>query len=387
MIHQDKRDQAEAFIDKVIAPARAAEATHRRDHRARVKLAHEERKAAIRELAGSGFDANQLDKFAKSRADMRKKLAEDDRKRAIDLSADVARRLADFGQFIFPADPMETVIDQVTFIRSFAGQGSVVDSNVAPGDNWARYKVRGDGDEAWDGTGRLSFFTLWQNPFNANVFVTPRTSLSVNARLSCDADWSGVADWFGLGSEARATTSARTTVWGMDASQHSIVDERELGSVSVSGGFFGDDASNSIAFADVLQGAGVIVVPNAYMLFEVEVATDWHANGGASVTLDAESGSHLVLLSQMVLGGVGTQPPASIVLSVTVSPVAGGAVANLSWSGASGTQVEVYQNGTKIGDVANSGTFGITVTSGTNLFKVCETGASRCSNEVTVTVP
>lgn len=387
MMHQDKRDQAEAFIDKVIAPARAAEAADRRDHRARVKLAREERDSAVREMAGSGIDAERLNKFAEARSKLRKKLADEDRRRAIDLSADAARRLADLGQFIFPADPMETVIDQVTFIRSFAGQGAVINSNIAPGDNWAQYKVRGDGDEAWDGTGRLSFFTLWQNPFDSNVFVTPRTSLSVNAHLSCDADWSGVAAWFGLGSEARATVHARTTVWGMDASQRSVVDDRELGNVSVSGGFFGDDASNSIEFADVLQGSGLVVTPRAYMLFEVEVVTDWHANGDASVTLDAESGSHLVLLSQMVLGGVGTQPPASIVLSVTVSPVAGGAVANLSWSGASGTQVEVYRNGTKIGDVANSGTFGLSVASGTHQFKVCETGASRCSNEVTVTVP
>lgn len=387
MMHQDKRDEAEAFIDTVIAPARAASVGDPAARRARTELAYENRKLAERELAESGLNPERLNKFAEARSALGKKRADEDRRRAIDLSADAARRLADFGQLIFPADPTETVLNEVTFIRSFAGQGSVIDSNIAPGDNWAKYKLRGDGNEIWDGTGRLSFFTLWQNPFNSNVVVTPRTSFSVNARLSCDAEWSGVADWFGLGSEGRATVSARTTVWGMDASQRSVVDERELGSVNVSGGFFGDDASHSIEFADVLQGAGVVVLPSAYMLFEVEVATDWHANSGASVTLDAESGSHLVLLSQMVLGGVGTQPPASIILSVTVSPVAGGAVANLSWSGASGAQIEVYQNGTKIGDVANSGTFGLSLASGTHQFKVCETGASRCSNDVTVTVP
>ena len=387
MMHQDKRDEAEAFIDKVIAPARAAAVGDPAARRARTELANESRELAKRELAEGGLNSERLDKFAEARSKLRKKRADEDRRRAVDLSADAARRLADFGQFFFPADPTETVINEVTFIRSFAGQGSVIDSNIAPGDNWAQYKMRGDGDDFWDGTGRLSFFTLWQNPFNSSVLVTPRTTLSVNAYLSCDADWSGVAAWFGMESEARAITSARTTVWGMDASQRSVVDEREIGSASVSGGFFGDDASQAIEFADVLQGAGVVVLPSAYMLFEVEVATDWHANGGASVTLDAGSGSHLVLLSQMVLGGVGTQPPASIVLSVTVSPVTGGAVANLSWSGASGTQVEVYQNGTKIGDVANSGTFGITVSSGTHVFRVCETGASRCSNDVTVTVP
>ncbi|MEO7411409.1 MAG: hypothetical protein ABIU10_08870 [Sphingomicrobium sp.] len=387
MLHQDKRAEAEAFIDKVIAPARAAAVSDPAARRARTELAYESRELAKRELAEGGLNAERLDKFAEARSKLRKKLAEEERRRAVDRSADAARRLADLGQFIFPADPTETVIDEVTFIRSFAGQGSVINSNIAPGDNWAQYKVRGDGDEAWDGTGRLSFFTLWQNPFSSNVFVTPRTSLSVNAHLSCDADWSGVADWFGLGSEARATVHARTTVWGMDASQRSVVDDRDLGNVSVSGGFFGDDASHAIEFADVLQGSGLVVVPNAFMLFEVEVATEWHANGGASVTLDAESGSHLVSLSQMVLGGVGTQPPMSIVLSVTVSVVAGGGVASLSWSGASGAQVEVYHNGTKIGDVANSGTFGFSVPSGTHQFRICETGASRCSNDVTVTIP
>lgn len=387
MLNQDKRAEAEEFIDKVIAPARASAATDSEIRRKRIELASQHRELARRELADVGLNPDRFDKFAEARAALVKERAQAERRRAIDLSADAARRLADYGQLILPADPNETVINEVTFIRSFAGQGSLIDSNIAPGDNWARYRMRGDGNEQWDGTGRLSFFTLWQNPFNSSVVVTPRASVTVNARLSCDAEWSGVADWFGLGSEGRATTSARTTVWGMDSSQRAVVDERELGSVNVSGGFFGDDASKAIEFAGLLEGSGVAVLPNAYMLFEVELATDWHATGGAVVTLDADSGSHLMSLSQLVLGGVGTVPPASIVLSVTVNLVTGGAVASLNWTGASGTLVEVYQNGTKIGDVANSGMFGITVGSGTHVFRVCETGGSRCSNDATVSVP
>ena len=386
----DQHGQAEKFIEGVIAPVRAAEAERRQDYRARAALAAKERDLVKRELAGSGFDSARLDKFAATQAAERKKLADEDRRRATKLSAAAGRRLADLGQWVFPADPMETVIDEVTFIRSFADQGSVSDSNIAPGDNWARYRVRGDGDDFWDGTGRLSFFTLWQNPLDADVFVTPRASLSVNARLSCDADWSGVADWFGLGSEARATVNARTTVWGMNSSQRSVVDDRQLGSVSVSGGFFGDDSSQSIEYADVLQGSGVVVLPRAFMLFEIELVTDWHANGGASVTLDADSGSHRVGLSQLVLGGVSPQQPptpTNITLSATINPFAGGAIVTLSWSGASGSRVDIFRDGVKVADTANTGSFSQTLGTGSYQFRVCETASTRCSSDVTVTVP
>jgi hypothetical protein len=97
--------------------------------------------------------------------------------RRVHASDEIARRLvkltpvlpvSDFPTNIIidPDAPTSVIIDQVTFIRSFAGAGAVVDSHIGSLDNWARYELL---DSAGipdangflgHGTGRLSFLTL-----------------------------------------------------------------------------------------------------------------------------------------------------------------------------------------------------------------------------------
>ena len=378
----DARQRAEQFIDQVIAPLR--EATER--GRERPSLAED--RAQIRgALEASPFDIAKLDALAAERSKIRAARAEEERRRALSEAADIGRRLAEIGPFLFPADPSDTVIEEVTFIRSFAGQGAVLDSNIAPRDNWARYRLTSDSN-LWDGTGRLSFFTLWQNPLDANAFVAPQPHVTVNAHLAADAAWSGVAAWFDLNNEARATCSLRTTIWGMNVSQQSVVDETELGSVSASSGFLGDDASLTLAFNDILPASGVIVGPKQYILIEVELVTDWHADGDASVTLDAESGARLVSLSRIVIPGVAAPvpQPGQITLTVTSVPGQFGGDVTLTWTGANGVTVDIYRNGAKVAETANDGSWSELVAFGTYSYRVCDAGTARCSIDVSVTV-
>lgn len=385
-VHIDARNKAEAFIDSVIAPLRATARLDPKAARARSELANKSVELARAELAAGGLDSQRLDALAAERSKERLKLAEHAHQSAVEASAAAASRLAGMRPIILPIDPLETVIDQVTFIRSFAGQGGVVDSNIGPSDNWARYSLEST-EDTWDGTGRLSFFTLWRNQLPVPALVFARANLVVNANFSCNGDWSGVASWFGMSSVASGKVELRTTVWGMDSSVSSIVQQQDLAEIRVDGGFFGDDSSKSIEFNDVLPATGVVVAAQAYSLIEVEVLTDWSANGGASVTLDAESGSHRVDLPQLVLTVTPTEtlpPPISLAASVNyeTSP----ARVTFVWSGATGAQVDLYQDAVLNLTTSNVGVRVVSRPIGTYTFRVCEAGTAVCSNDVSVTV-
>jgi hypothetical protein len=387
IMQKDARNAAEDFIEKVIVPARAAPRADPKQRAARAKLAAEERKLAHGELSAGGLDPKRLDKLAKSRAKARGKLAEDSRKQAVKASAAAANRLKGLVPLVVPLEPMQTVIDTVTFIRTFADQGIILESNTGPSDNWARYRVASN-EDAYDGTGRLSFFTLWQNQLSVPAVVMAQANLIINAHLSCDADWSGVASWFGMSSVGRGKVGVRTTVWGMDSSVSSIVQQQDVAEVAVDGGFFGDDSSTSIEFSQLLPATGVVVPRETYVLIEVEVLTNWSANGGASVTLDAESGSHRVDLPQLVLTVTPTEPPPpAITLSASVSYATSPAQITLTWTGATASTVDIYRNGVLLRTTPNDGAALVGANPGTYLFRICNTGSTaECSNDVTVTV-
>jgi len=355
--------------------------------REREALDRKDIELAKRALKESGIDVERFDKLAAERAKERRGRLDGERRRAVDGSAAIADRLKDLVPIVLPLDPVETVIDQVTFIRGFAGQGRLVDWNVGPGDNWATYRLDSD-DDSNDPSlpGRLSFFLLWRNPQSTPTVLMAKPNLKVNAHLSCDADGNGVGSWFGVTSQARATVRARTTVWNMDSTISSIVHDEVLGTAVARGNFWGDDSSRSIAFNEILSASGVAIAPDAYSLIEVEVLTEWQALHGSAV-FDAESGTHRIDVPQIIL--TENRPPAPPPISVTagVDTATTPATVTLIWTGANGTFVDIYQNGVRLGDTENDGTWSFPINAGTHTFRVCEKLSTVCSMEVTVTVP
>jgi len=80
-------------------------------------------------------------------------------------------------------------------------------------------------------------------------------------------------------------------------------------------------------------------------------------------------------------------PPAGITLSVTGYKVKGVQFADLTWSGATGTNVDVYRNATLITTTANDGAHTDNIGKkggGSYTYKVCEAGTTTCSNEVAI---
>jgi len=115
------------------------------------------------------------------------------------------------------------------------------------------------------------------------------------------------------------------------------------------------------------------------------------------VTNSSTANNHLLYSLFDGSGGGGTEPPPSdpeppppsggFTLDGTGSKVQGRWSADLSWSGATSTNVDVFRDGSKLATTANSGTY----TDQTNFrgggsltYRVCEAGTSTCSNDVTI---
>ncbi len=78
----------------------------------------------------------------------------------------------------------------------------------------------------------------------------------------------------------------------------------------------------------------------------------------------------------------------TITLSATGRKVKGWQYADLGWSGASGTDVDVYRDGSQLATTANDGAYTDAIGrrgGGSYTYKVCQAGTSTCSNEATVT--
>jgi serine protease len=81
-------------------------------------------------------------------------------------------------------------------------------------------------------------------------------------------------------------------------------------------------------------------------------------------------------------------PGGGILLSANGYKVKGLQKADLTWSGAASTQVDVYRDNAKLTTVDNSGAYTDHINNrggGSHTYRVCEAGTSSCSNSVTVT--
>jgi predicted extracellular nuclease len=110
------------------------------------------------------------------------------------------------------------------------------------------------------------------------------------------------------------------------------------------------------------------------------------SDGTYTVTLTVSDGTATDVTSQPVTVSAGT---GSISLQVTGYKVRGRHHADLTWSGATSTNVDVYVDGAPHATTVNDGayTWSSTITGGSpHTFKVCEEGTATCSDEVLVDI-
>ncbi len=134
----------------------------------------------------------------------------------------------------------------------------------------------------------------------------------------------------------------------------------------------------------------------ASLVWTSDLQQDPIGKGGSFNTVLSD-GQHTITASVTDFGGlngsdsititVAGQSVGDIVLSVTASKIRGTKYANLTWSGATSTNVDIYRDGIPITTTANDGAYTdgpLGKGGGSAAYQVCEEGTSTCSNTVSV---
>ena len=109
--------------------------------------------------------------------------------------------------------------------------------------------------------------------------------------------------------------------------------------------------------------------------------------GSYTVTLTVTDSAGATGTSSRVVTVTSSGSSTGIALTAAGYKVKGQQRADLSWTGAASTQVDVYRDGVKIATTANDGAHTDHLNrngNGTYVYAVCEAGSSSCSNEATV---
>lgn len=104
------------------------------------------------------------------------------------------------------------------------------------------------------------------------------------------------------------------------------------------------------------------------------------------VSVNQSSGS-ITVLSSAAAAPPPPPPPAQIMLTASARSTSKAKLADLRWSGATSSKVDIYRNGSRIASVSNTGSYTDQLArraTGTFRYKVCVAGAKDCSNEASV---
>lgn len=123
---------------------------------------------------------------------------------------------------------------------------------------------------------------------------------------------------------------------------------------------------------------------------------------GGSFSRILSQGTHVVTASVTDSGGLSGSRQVTIAVTAPATSLTGSGVrltargykvkgqqtADLAWSGATSSRIDVYRNGTRIAATANSGSYTDAIGQrggGSYTYRICEAGTSTCSNLATVT--
>ncbi|HUP59461.1 MAG TPA: S8 family serine peptidase [Thermoanaerobaculia bacterium] len=250
----------------------------------------------------------------------------------------------------------------------------------------------GSGYEAWDGTSMATPHVsgvaslVWSNfPTKSNADI--RNALEATAQ---DLGAAGRDDYYGWGLvQARAAydllagsstgdTTAPTTSITSPAAGATV-----SGTVLVTA-----SASDNVGVTKVeFYLDGVLQASDTSSPYEWSWDTTTATNASHSLSSKAYDAAGNVGSSASVSVTVSNSTSGSITLTATGYKVKGVQKADLTWTGATTTNVDVYRNGALIITTANDGFHTDNINKkggGSYTYKVCNAGSTTCSSEVTV---
>lgn len=161
------------------------------------------------------------------------------------------------------------------------------------------------------------------------------------------------------------------------------------GTVSVTADANDDKGVSQVQF--FVDGGSIGVDTDGFDGWSVSWNTTGYSDGGHTVKATAtdtasQTASHSVNVTVDNSGGGSGDGDITIALNVNTYKVRGAQTADLSWSGAASTNVDVYRNGSRVAITANDGLLTDRTGrkgGGSAVYRICEAGTTTCSSEVT----
>ena len=254
------------------------------------------------------------------------------------------------------------------------------------------------GYEAWNGTSMATPHVsgvaalVWSNNMTGWTNADIRNALAATAEDLGDAgrdnsygyglvQAKAALDYLGGGGDGGSDTTAPTTSITSPTDGSTV-----SGTITVAADASDDTGVSSVEF--YLDGA--LVGSDTSSPYELSWDTTTSADGSHSLQSKAYDAAGNVGTSATVSVTVdnSTDPGTGITLSVTAYKVKGLHKADLAWSGATSTNVDIYRDGGLLVTTANDGAHTDNIDQrggGSYTYQVCEAGTSTCSSEVTAT--
>jgi hypothetical protein len=166
-----------------------------------------------------------------------------------------------------------------------------LDWERVPFGSWAKFKLT----STESGTQRVSFYFLWDNPYQEYEIVNAVTYMSATGHLQAHADWSLTPQDSYVDAYAEFAGWFSSTIPPNNPPTGSGYTQADFGGVGVESEPFvgGDTEGFSVSDGCQLSQTMFFIPPRTWVVFEVALENDYHIDSG-SVEADFESGDFKV---------------------------------------------------------------------------------------------
>ncbi len=312
------------------------------------------------------------------------------------------------------ASPQATGLGALLHVLGVADDDSKLSNMKSTADD-----LGASGTDDQFGAGRINVYAAVSAASGGDTNSPPTAAFTYSCTdLSCDFDGTGSSDsdgsiasysWdFGDGATATGSTASHTYASGgtytvtLTVADDDGATDSEAKDVSVTDGTANSPPTSdftysitdlTVDFTDQSTDSDGSIASWSWDFGDGDTSTaqnpsHTYASGGTytvSLTVTDDDGATDTSAQDVTV----TEPSTGdFTLSVSAYKVRGTQYADLTWDGATSTEVDVYRDGAIVATTANDGAYTDTTGQkggGSAVYQVCEAGTSTCSNEATAT--